>query len=239
MKDFRIGCSGYYYKEWKEIFYPKGMAAKDWFQFYSTQFNTLEINSTFYRTPIKKSFENWYTQSPDNFLFSVKAPKFITHLKKFDIEKDDLNIFYDLVVDGLKHKIGCFLFQMPPSFSYTKQRLDLILEHLNPTLKNVVEFRHISWWQQEVFDVLREHKITFCGQSYPGSLPEHIVVNNDLVYYRFHGKPVLYKSLYEASVLEDILVQIGSKNKEIFIYFNNTWGESALINAKQMQEMIT
>jgi len=235
--NIRIGCSGYYYKEWKDIFYPKGLPAKEWFRFYCQHFNTLEINSTFYRTPAKKSFQNWFELSPDDFLFSVKAPKFITHLKRFNIEPGELNQFYNLVSEGLQHKTGCFLFQMPPSFSYTQERLEQILKHLDPALKNVVEFRHISWWQQEVFDILRKHRITFCGQSYPGNIPDDPVVNNNTVYYRFHGKPVLYKSLYDKSTLVDVFKQMGKDNDETFIYFNNTWGESALINAKQMLDI--
>lgn len=235
---FKIGCSGFSYKEWKGIFYPEKLPAKDWLQFYCTQFNTLEINSTFYRLPAQKSLLNWYAQSPADFLFSVKASKFITHIKRFVVEKAVIDEFYLLMNDGLKEKLGCILFQMPPSFHFSEERLQLIVEKLNPAYKNVVEFRHKSWWTENVFDTLARHHITFCGQSYPGDIPAVVVQNTSTVYYRFHGKPVLYKSLYDEETLQSVFEQISEKAKEVFIYFNNTWGESAIINARQLQELL-
>jgi len=235
---YYIGCSGFYYKEWKGIFYPEGMPAKDWFQFYCRHFNTIEINSSFYRMPSSASLQKWYQDSSEDFLFSIKAPKTITHLKRFHIDKKEIDAFYDLLSEGLQEKLGNILFQMPPSFSYTPERLQLICEQLNSSFNNVVEFRHVSWWQQEVFDSLRQNNIIFCGQSYPGSLPDTAVINSHLSYYRFHGKPVLYKSEYKEETLQQVLNEIGTGIERAFIYFNNTWGNAALINSRQMQILI-
>lgn len=234
---FYIGCSGFSYKEWKHIFYPDGLPAGLWLDFYAKNFNTLEINSTFYRTPSQKTVDNWFGQTPDDFTFSVKAPKLITHLKRFNIEKQVVQDFYSLIRNGLKQKLGCVLFQMPPSFYFSEERLDLIIEKLDPAFKNVVEFRHKSWWDKKVYSTLQEANVIFCGQSYPGDIPEEVIQNNPVVYYRFHGKPVLYKSLYEGTVLNNVVSQLTKSKKEVFIYFNNTWGESALINSKQMQKI--
>ncbi len=235
---YYIGCSGYYYKEWKGVFYPETLGPKDWFRFYCARFNTIEINATFYRMPSVASLQRWYEESPADFIFSVKAPRIITHLKRFYIDKGEIQAFYNLLATGLKEKLGCVLFQMPPSFSFTPERLQLISTQLDTQFKNVVEFRHESWWRQQVFDTFRQEKIIFCGQSYTGNLPEAVVVNSHTLYYRFHGKPVLYKSLYEAADLRRVLNAIESDVDEAFIYFNNTWGSAALTNSRQMQAFI-
>ncbi|RYE00191.1 MAG: DUF72 domain-containing protein [Sphingobacteriales bacterium] len=238
MVNYYIGCSGFYYKEWKELFYPAGLPAKEWFQFYCQHFNTIEINSSFYRKPSLASLKKWYAESPEDFLFSMKAPRLITHLKRFQIEREEINAFYELLAEGLQEKLATILFQLPPSFSYTPERLELICHQLDNRWPNVLEFRHASWWQQEVFDRLQQQQLIFCGQSYPGNLPETAVINNDLVYYRFHGKPVLYKSEYDLDVLQHRLDEIEGKAEKAFIYFNNTWGPAALHNSRQLQELV-
>ncbi|HET8573873.1 MAG TPA: DUF72 domain-containing protein [Edaphocola sp.] len=234
---YYIGCSGYYYKEWKGNFYPGGLTVKDWLKFYCQQFNTLEINSSFYRMPSPASLQRWRQESPDGFLFSIKAPRIFTHLKQFRMDRKEIRAFYDLVSAGLKEKLGCILFQMPPSFSFTPERLQSICEQLDPGLNNVVEFRHESWWRREIFDTLQRYNIIFCGQSYPGNLPDIPVVNNKIIYYRFHGKPVLYRSTYKEEALQRVLNEMSNGRHNAFIYFNNTWGGAAIINGKQMQEL--
>ncbi|RZK01522.1 MAG: DUF72 domain-containing protein, partial [Flavobacterium sp.] len=151
---WRIGCSGFHYKEWKEVFYPTGLAQKDWFKFYCEHFNTIEINASFYKMPTEKSLNKWFEESAEDFLFTMKAPRLITHYKKLNDCKEDIDNFYQLVSNGLKEKLGCVLFQFPPSFSFTQERLEKITLLLAPTVKNVVEFRHSSWWNEEVFNEL-------------------------------------------------------------------------------------
>lgn len=236
---FYIGCSGFYYKEWKDIFYPSGLSPKDWFRYYCRHFNTVEINSTFYRTPSPSSLERWYQDSPEDFLFSIKAPRNITHLNRFRVNREEISTFYELISSGLQEKLGNILFQLPPSFHHTPEHLQLICEKLDNRFSNVVEFRHGSWWRPEVFDLFRQNKIIFCGQSYPGNIPETAIVNGRLSYYRFHGKPVLYKSEYPKEALQNLLSQLGHEAKEVFIYFNNTWGNAAINNSRQMQELVS
>lgn len=235
---WRIGCSGFYYKEWKDFFYPKGLAQKDWFKFYCDHFNTIEINASFYKIPTEKSLTKWFEESTEDFLFTMKAPRLITHYKKLNDCKEDIDSFYRLVNNGLKEKLGCVLFQFPPSFIFSEERLEKIIVLLAPVVQNVVEFRHSSWWNDKVYKELSAHYIIFSGQSYPSSLPETIVQTNPIIYYRFHGKPVLYKSTYDEAIITDFASQIPATTEQAFIYFNNTWGTGALENAKQLIKLV-
>lgn len=233
-----IGCSGFHYKEWKDVFYPNGLAQSKWFQFYCQHFNTLELNVTFYKFPTENSLLKWYTTSPENFMFSVKAPKAITHFKKFNDSQRMLEDFYKGIQQGLKEKLGCVLFQLPPQLIYSEELLQKIIDNLNPAFKNVVEFRHASWWNKLVFQELKKNKIIFSGISYP-NLPDDVIQTNANLYYRLHGVPVLYKSSYSEKFLEELTGQLHTlKIKEAWIYFNNTWGTAAIENAKFLQRCL-
>jgi uncharacterized protein YecE (DUF72 family) len=236
--EWRVGCSGFLYREWKEIFYPKGLAQKNWFQYYCEHYNTIEINSSFYKLPTLAALQNWYEKSPADFLFTMKAPRGITHFKKFNAIQPIVNEFYALIEEGLGEKLGSILFQMPPSYSYTEERLHNIIDHLDPRHQNVLEFRHASWWNEDAWSAFSKHNITFSGSSFPSALPDDLIQNTDVVYYRFHGRPVLYKSLYEQSEIQHLVEQAEQPAKRIFVYFNNTWGTSALTNSKQLMELV-
>lgn len=237
--EYKIGCSGFYYSDWKTIFYPVGLAQKNWFSFYCQHFNTIEINSTFYKMPTQKSFEKWYNESPPSFVFTIKAPRLITHYKQLKECKELATDFYLAVSTGLKEKLACVLFQFPPKFSFTEERLALLINLLDPNFTNVVEFRHQTWWDENVYATLAAHNIIFCGQSYPAALPDEVIKNDDTIYYRFHGKPVLYKSTYPANEILAFKNQIPPDTKQAFIYFNNTWGTGALTNANELQLLLT
>lgn len=238
MQKWFIGCSGFYYPEWKDRFYPQKLAKSKWFEYYTTQFNTLELNNTFYRFPEIKTLDSWYKRSPADFIFSVKAPRSITHYNKFSDSEDLLNEFYNVTSEGLKEKLGCILFQLPPNLHMSDEKLELILKSLNPTFNNVIEFRHESWWNDNVYKALGDKNITFCGMSHP-KLPNDIIMNTSTIYYRFHGVPKLYKSEYLEKLLEDFASQIvNSKQAEkIFVYFNNTMDLAAIKNARQLLEI--
>jgi len=182
--------------------------------------------------------DNWYHTSPDNFVFTIKAPAKITHYAKFSGTEELISNFYRVIAGGLKEKLACVLFQLPPSFTYTPERLSLILKNLDHGFHNVVEFRHISWWNNNVFTEFKNKNVTFSGLSYPSALPDEVIQFTKLVYYRFHGKPVLYKSLYTAEEMSKFASAIDPVNKQVFVYFNNTWGTAALTNAAQLIELI-
>lgn len=238
--NWHIGCSGFSYIEWKEEFYPKGLAQKDWFSYYTQQFNTLELNVTFYRFPTLAMLKGWYTKAPEGFSFSAKVPRTITHYKKFTDTHQTMQDFYSVLELGLENKLGCVLFQLPPSYIYSEEALAKLLNHINPAFKNAVEFRHQSWWRQDVQKILAANSIAFCGVSFPKISFDDAVINTPICYYRFHGVPKLFYSEYDEAFLQKIHSQIASdeKVKEIFIYFNNTASLAALHNAKYFQQLI-
>ena len=150
-----------------------------------------------------------------------------------------LDDFYQTVEEGLKEKTGCILFQFPPRYSFSEERLIRIIDSLKPGFPNVVEFRHESWWQKEVYEKLGENKISFSGMSHP-LLPQKIVTNTPLLYYRFHGVPQLYQSLYSTEYLKFFIKEVKScaATKSAFIYFNNDINCNAIKNAIEMKDFI-
>ncbi|MBS7564964.1 DUF72 domain-containing protein [Mucilaginibacter sp. Bleaf8] len=235
---WHIGCSGFYYRHWKEVFYPVGVPQRKWFDFYCQHFNTVELNGTFYKSPTVTGLKKWYDDSPQGFTFAVKAPRLITHYRQFNNTADLINEFYDTITNGLQHKLGTVLFQMPPRFAYTEERLHKLLNSLQPPFNNVIELRHSSWWQQPVYDQLSRHNITFCGMSHP-TLPDTVIQNTDVLYYRFHGVEQLYASLYTTQELITFAEQVKSTSaQQAYIYFNNDIGASAIRNAKELIEIV-
>jgi uncharacterized protein YecE (DUF72 family) len=236
--EWHIGCSGFHYKDWRGLFYPEKLAMKHWFEYYSQQFKTLELNVTFYRFPRLEVLQPWYQKAPADFRFSVKAPKAITHFKQFHDTARMLSDFYGTINDGLQEKLGPVLFQMPQRFTYNEQKLERIIESLNPSFNNVTEFRHVSWWREDVYKALAENNIAFCGMSHP-ALPDEVIENTSLVYYRFHGVPNLYRSPYSTTFLQHVInaVKSNSKIKQGWFYFNNDYDAVAIGNAKEMIQL--
>ncbi|MCW3073826.1 MAG: hypothetical protein JWP69_895 [Flaviaesturariibacter sp.] len=235
-----IGCSGFHYKEWKEEFYPKGLAQSKWFEYYAQHFNTLELNVTFYRFPTLKSLQNWDGKAPEGFVFSAKVPRSITHYKKFKETQSLVTDFYAVLKEGLSEKLACVLFQLPPSFSYSQERLESILEQLDYSFTNVIEFRHESWWRGDVMEALRNKKVSFSGVSFPKIVHDEVVVTNLTTYYRFHGVPKLFYSEYDESFLANVVEQLKTAKevKNAYLYFNNTASLAALHNAKSVQQLV-
>ena len=237
--NWQIGCSGFHYKERKGIFYPESLPQKEWFKFYTEKFNTLELNVTFYRFPVLKSLQAWYDTAPANFSFAVKVPRLITHYKKFSDCSRLIDDFYTLITKGLKEKLGPVLFQLPPKYIYTNERLDLIVKSMYKDFKNVIEFRDNSWWTDSVFSRLKKEKLIFCGIDYPG-LPNDAIITNQVVYYRFHGRPRLYYSAYKKSDLKIVADSIFANKKvtEANTLFNNTATYAAIKNANTLKKYI-
>jgi uncharacterized protein YecE (DUF72 family) len=238
MKDIKTGCSGFYYKPWVGTFYPEGLAQSKWFAFYCEHFATLELNVTFYRFPKVEGFKSWFDKSPSDFLFSVKAPRIITHYKKLKDCEELIENFYTTCERGLKNKLSCLLFQFPPNFHYKEETLGLILKNLRPGYNNIVEFRHGSWWNEEAYRVLKEKNIIFCSVDHP-TLPGEVVMNNSVAYIRMHGKPKLFQSAYSSGELKTLHGMLCKSDivTRAFVFFNNTDGTGGIKNAEEFKRL--
>lgn len=232
--NMKIGCSSFNNPLWKGVFYPEKLPSKEWFSYYCEHFNTYEFNGSFYKFPTIKVFDNWYKKTPDDFVFSVKAPKEITHLRKFIDCEHLIADFYSVAELGFRDKLGPILFQFPPSFTFSLERLTLIVTSLNLNFTNVLEFRHQSWWVPEVFSFLKVNKITMCSVNHP-QLPTSIFSDASFIYLRLHGRTRLFYSQYSAEELKSIKNKI--KGTTAFVYFNNTASNAGILNALQMQNL--
>ncbi len=231
-----IGCSGWSYQEWKGKFYHPTLSPNDYLDFYTSQFNTVEVNNTFYHYPSPKTIKNWYQTAPLGFRFTLKANRMITHILKFHEAKEWIQSTYDLS-NLLQEKMGCFLFQLPPSFTFTLQNLERILTHLDPFYKNVLEFRHASWWNPEVFKACKLANITFCN-TIGMNMPEILIPYQTDLYIRFHGNPT-YEANYDTYTLLEWSKQIkGLDSKDMWLYFNNTRLGHAPYNALTLNRIL-
>ncbi len=227
-----IGCSGYSYRQWKNTFYPPEVLQKNWLAYYSSIFNAVELNSSFYHIPRLQSLQKQFESTPEGFMFSVKVHKSITHFQKLRDCKQQINEFIDLIKKGLNHKLGCLLFQFPPSFVFSKEHLQLILTQIPDGEENVIEFRHSSWWSDEVRKALKEKPLTFCNVDYP-KLPIEIRNESKLFYLRLHGTPDLFKTSYEEDRLKYYSKHIPSKGP-VYVFLNNTFYDAGWQNARDL-----
>ncbi|PSO14032.1 DUF72 domain-containing protein [Bradyrhizobium sp. MOS003] len=232
-----VGCSGWRYWKWRDQFYD-GVPQPEWFKHYAGVFDTVEINASFYSWPTVAGVQAWRRQpGGENVVYTVKVCELITHIKKFTGTKTLVRDF-GMIADILGAQMGCFLFQLPPSFRYTKTRLNAILSQLDPARRNVVEFRHKSWWNEEVYEAFRKAGIIFCSCSGP-RLPDELVRTADEVYVRLHGPERWYRHNYSDEELlkwADRIRESGAKRA--WIYFNNDYDAHAPANAKTLHRML-
>ena len=158
---FLVGTSGYSYKEWKGAFYPEKLPGKKMLNFYGERFSTVEINSTFRRFPTASTIENWGAQVPSTFRFVLKARQSITHFRRLQNAEEQIDDFINLAL-LLKERLGPLLFQLPPNFKKDIPRLDAFLKCVNGRASLVMEFRHESWFCEEVYSCLRAHRAALC-----------------------------------------------------------------------------
>jgi uncharacterized protein YecE (DUF72 family) len=237
--EFNVGCSGWYYWHWAGIFYPDDLARNEWFSHYAKNFKTVELNAPFYSWPTIATIKKWIEQAGRrHFVYTVKVPELITHIKRFKGTKQLVKDF-GLIADILgPSRMGCFLYQLPPSFHYTPGRLKTIMENLDHQRRNVVEFRHKSWWNDEVYKAFRKTKTIFCSCSAP-RLPDALIKTSDEVYLRFHGIKQWYRHDYSKDELREWVARIRkSKVKRVWAYFNNDRDAFAIKNAKEFLKLL-
>jgi uncharacterized protein YecE (DUF72 family) len=234
---YYIGCSGWYYWHLRDTFYA-ALPQKDWFAHYAKHFSTVELNASFYSWPTEANVKSWLRQAGrKQFTYTVKVCELITHVKRFKGTKTLIQDF-GYVADLLGPRMGCLLFQLPPSFKYTPARLRTILEQLDKRHRNVVEFRHASWWNADVYKAFRQAGAIFCSCSGP-RLPDTLVKTADDIYIRFHGVKRWYRHDYTRDELKEWVERIrASGAKRVWVYFNNDNDGYAVKNARELRRLL-
>ena len=233
-----VGCSGWFYWHWRGAFYPADLPTNRWFAHYAGKFKTVELNAPFYSWPTVATVESWTRQAGRRpFVYTVKVCELITHIKRFARTKTLVQDF-GLIADLLGRRMGCFLFQLPPSFHYTSARLKRILEQLDHGRRNVVEFRHKSWWNETVYKAFRETGTIFCSCSAP-KLPDELIKTADDIYIRFHGVKNWYRHDYSTAELAVWVKRIeDSGATTVWAYFNNDGHGYAINNASELKQLL-
>jgi uncharacterized protein YecE (DUF72 family) len=234
-----VGCSGWFYWHWRGVFYPDGLPTNQWFKHYAHRFSTVELNAPFYSWPTVGTVNSWVKQvGRKKFKYTIKVCELITHVKRFRGTKELVRDFY-YIAEVLGPRLGCFLFQLPPSFHYTRARLQHIIGQLDHSQRNVVEFRHKSWWNHEVYDAFKKTGTIFCSCSAP-KLPDDLIKTADDIYIRFHGLKRWYRHDYAKEELAEWAVKIKESGaKRVWAYFNNDREGYALKNAKQFLRLLS
>jgi uncharacterized protein YecE (DUF72 family) len=243
-KNLHIGTSGWSYTDWKQLFYPPGTKSSDYLPYYATRFDCTEINSSFYRIPLKKTVEKWVDSTPDNFLFCPKLYQGITHYRKFKNSEELLANYFE-VFSPMEKKMGPVLIQLPRSFAFHYDDIEAFFELLDSAYKKyrfAIETRHVSWYTEEALGLLSRfniaHTISDAGEHH---FPTHEAVTSTDIYIRFHGRQSLYSTDYKDEELKEYALKIRkwlkSKHK-VWIFFNNTAFGYAIANAFKLHEMI-
>jgi uncharacterized protein YecE (DUF72 family) len=235
-----IGTSGWNYPHWKSRFYhdtPKSQ----WLAYYASLFNAIEINSTFYRLQSDKTFQRWYQQTPDNFRFVIKANHYLTHTKRLNRPHDSIKLEQQRA-QALKEKLAAVLWQLPGNFMVNINRLSLFIDSLAnwDSVRHTIEFRHGSWFEPEVADMLRQANIAVC-QSDAGDWPLWREVTADFVYLRLHGKPHTYVSNYSIGKLSALASEVKTwlnQKRDVHVYFDNDAEGRAPSNALSLQRLL-
>lgn len=236
MADCRVGTSGYQYKHWKSVFYPPEMPGEERFQFYSSQFDTVEINNTFYNLPGADIFEKWHRQAPDGFRYSLKFSRYGTHMKKLRDPDTYTGNFIERA-ERLKSYLGPILLQLPPGWKANAERLKNFLKVSPRRHKWALEFRDKTWLCDEIYEILRSQGAALCIHDMLEDHPR--ILTTDWTYLRFHGNN--YSGSYSRQSLTAWAEWIKDKLAEgtdVYAYFNNDAHGYAVQNAFALRRYV-
>jgi len=234
-----IGCSGWVYKHWRGLFYPEGLPQKRWFERYAEEFDTVELNNSFYRLPSGDTFEKWRKQAPPGFCYAVKANRYLTQAKKLKECEEPLQRMMT-AVRCLGDRLGPMLYQLPPSMKINLERLESFLTMLPNDVTNVFEFRNKDWYVPETYALLDRHGASFCVHDMPGLRTERVAVG-PIAYLRFHGGEGKYWGRYSDEGLlswTDWIVQQARQDRPVWCYFNNDIHGHAIEDARTLKSMV-
>jgi uncharacterized protein YecE (DUF72 family) len=238
---FHVGTSGWTYDDWKGRFYPVGLARSRWFEYYSSQFSTVEVNATFYRTFKDDTYLGWKNKAPKDFRYVLKAPRTITHQKNLIDVQDDIKDFVQSA-HLLDDRLGMILLQVAPSTPYDLKRLkQALLAFPDPSIV-AVEFRNPEWMSAQTETLLRDLEASFCNADSPIQKLTHILTSKR-AYIRLHGRRKWYSDLYRDDELVEIekvardLTHCGAS--EVFVFFNNDYFANACKNARTLIDLLS
>jgi uncharacterized protein YecE (DUF72 family) len=236
----RIGTCGWIYKHWRGIFYPERLPVTRWLSFYSQHFDTVEINNTFYRLPEARVFADWRRRAPPEFLYALKANRFLTHMKKLKDPADALQRILDRV-RVLGPHLGPVLYQLPPSWACDVERLRQFISLLPSDMDHVFEFRHDSWYTDDVRRLLTQTRMSFCVHDMRGACCPNWATG-PIVYLRFHGPTDprcggRYTLAHLRRCAEEIR-HFQENRHDVYVYFNNDGGGYAVRNARELKELL-
>ena len=241
MKRVRVGCSGWNYAHWRERVYPRGVPPARWLEHYADLFDTVEVNSTFYRLASRPAVERWVEQTPPDFVFAVKASRFLTHMKRLTDMGRGVARFYERIEPLVEaRKLGPVLWQLPERFHRDDERLAFALARL-PGGRHCFEFRHESWFAPDVYALLREHGVALVIQDHPARPFQPHELTADWTFVRFHHGHRGRRGNYSQAELDQWAERIAGwrQQVEVFAYFNNDWEAFAVRNARDLRRRLT
>jgi uncharacterized protein YecE (DUF72 family) len=239
MPQLRIGCSGWSYKDWKGPFYPADLKDADRLAWYATRFDTAEINNSFYRLPTENAVAGWARRAPDGFVFAWKVSRFISHNKKLKDCQDSVDLVFGRMAP-LGDKLGPALVQLPPQLRRNDERLETFIGWLPKGQRVAFEFRHDSWYDEGVYEILRRHNCAFVISDHH-SAPAPSVVTADWVYWRGHGPGGRYQGRYPDEDLRRLAAEIGlwqADELDVYAYFDNDIKSAAPFDALRLKELV-
>jgi uncharacterized protein YecE (DUF72 family) len=240
MTDIRVGCSGWNYADWRERVYPKGVPASRWLQRYAEIFDTVEVNSTFYRLAKPKAVAAWLEATPPDFVFAAKASQYLTHMKRLtDIEQGIERFYAGIAPLAASPKLGPILWQLPERFQRDVPRLANAIDLL-PRGRHAFEFRHASWFAgDEVLDLLRWHGIALAIGDHPARPWQPWITTTDWSFVRFHYGARGRRGNYSERELREGAARVKDLGTDAYVYFNNDWEAFAVRNALRLRALVS
>jgi uncharacterized protein YecE (DUF72 family) len=241
MGTLRIGTSGWHYASWWGPFFPEGLRKAEALRFYASRFNAAELNAPFYRTPTIEAVQGWREQTPEDFRFTWKASKFITHWKRLTANSANSLALMETRLGVLRHKAGPILFQLPPRMIIDRERLAAFLAMLDPARQYSFEFRHPSWYDPSILDLLRQHDIALC-LSDNAAAPAPREVTASFVYIRNHGPGGRYHGNYSNESLADWADDITAwreRGADVWAFFDNDVKSAAPQDAARLSGLLS
>jgi uncharacterized protein YecE (DUF72 family) len=240
MASVRIGCSGWIYRSWAGDFYPPGCPQRRWLEYYASVFDTVEVNSTFYRLPKREAVAAWVRRTPPDFLFTVKSSRYLTHIKRLTDLEQGVQRFYERIEPLVQTpKMGPVLWQLPANFHRDDGRLAAALDRLPPG-RHAFEFRHPSWFAPEVLEALRWHNVALVIGHRPDRPWQPLELTADFTIVRLHHGARGRRGNYSETELREWAERIDGwrETADVFVYLNNDWEGFAPRNAKRLQALL-